>query len=198
MRRPGLEVADIFHRYGAAWRAANAGHVSLGQLQVMSAIEHCRSAALGGHVELAWTPAERPADGVKQPVPLARLFGTDELDALVEMAAKRNAEPFCNVYIGAALRHPDTPRNKRTSDADAWSLTAPYGDLDKEDAVKNARAVYGENKPTLITLTGEVPHARIQPWWRLTEPRPTTMCGRRSCMASALPCMVIHVVCQRR
>ena len=51
MRRPGLEVADIFHRHGAAWRKANAGHLSLGQLQVMSAIEHCRTAALGGHVE---------------------------------------------------------------------------------------------------------------------------------------------------
>jgi hypothetical protein len=47
----GLEVADIFHRYGAAWRKANAGRVSLGQLQVMSAIENCRSAVLGGHVE---------------------------------------------------------------------------------------------------------------------------------------------------
>ena len=51
MRRPKLEVADVFHRHGADWRKANAGHVSLGQLQVMSAIEQCRSAALGGHVE---------------------------------------------------------------------------------------------------------------------------------------------------
>jgi hypothetical protein len=51
VRRPRLEVADVFHRHGAAWRKANAGHVSLGQLKVMSAIEHCRSAALGGHVE---------------------------------------------------------------------------------------------------------------------------------------------------
>ena len=51
MRRQKLEVADIFHRHGAAWRRANAGHVSLGQLQVMSAIENCRSAVLGGHVE---------------------------------------------------------------------------------------------------------------------------------------------------
>jgi hypothetical protein len=45
-----LEVADIFHRHGEAWRNANAGHVSLGQLKVMSAIESCRTAALGGHV----------------------------------------------------------------------------------------------------------------------------------------------------
>jgi len=49
--RPKLEVADIFRDHGAAWRAANAGHVSLDQLKVMSAIERCRTAALGGHVE---------------------------------------------------------------------------------------------------------------------------------------------------
>jgi len=48
--RPTLEVADIFRDHGAAWRAANAGHVSLDQLKVMSAIERCRTAALGGHV----------------------------------------------------------------------------------------------------------------------------------------------------
>ena len=50
MSRPALEVADIFRDHGAAWRRANAGHVSLGQLKVMSAIERCRTAALGGHV----------------------------------------------------------------------------------------------------------------------------------------------------
>src|SRR5213079_604202 len=50
MFRPKLEVADIFRDHGAAWRAANAGHVSLDQLKVMSAIERCRTAALGGHV----------------------------------------------------------------------------------------------------------------------------------------------------
>ena len=50
MARQALEVADIFRAHGAAWRGARAGHVSLGQLKVMSAIEHCRTAALGGHV----------------------------------------------------------------------------------------------------------------------------------------------------
>lgn len=49
--RPALEVADIFRDHGPAWHQANAGHVSLDQLKVMSAIEHCRTAALGGHVE---------------------------------------------------------------------------------------------------------------------------------------------------
>jgi len=50
MARPAVEVADIFRDHGAAWRRANAGHVSLDQLKVMSAIERCRTAALGGHV----------------------------------------------------------------------------------------------------------------------------------------------------
>jgi len=45
------EVADVFRAHGAAWRKANARHVSLAQLKVMSAIETCRTSALGGHVE---------------------------------------------------------------------------------------------------------------------------------------------------
>src|SRR2546423_8361527 len=50
MSRPALEVADILRDHGPAWRRANAGHVSLGQMKVMSAIQRCRTAALGGHV----------------------------------------------------------------------------------------------------------------------------------------------------
>ena len=46
-----LEVADIFRAAGPAYRAAHAGHLSLHQLKVMAAIEHCRTAALGGHIE---------------------------------------------------------------------------------------------------------------------------------------------------
>ena len=48
--RPVLAVADIFRAHGPAWREVQHGHLSLGQLKVMSAIEQCRSAALGGHV----------------------------------------------------------------------------------------------------------------------------------------------------
>jgi len=52
MLRPSLEVADIFRHHGHLWRQSHHGHISLGQLKVMSAIERCRSAALGGHVLL--------------------------------------------------------------------------------------------------------------------------------------------------
>lgn len=49
--RARLEVADIFRAAGPAYRAAHAGHLSLAQLKVMTAIENCRTAAMGGHVE---------------------------------------------------------------------------------------------------------------------------------------------------
>jgi Putative transposase/Transposase zinc-binding domain len=49
VERPILEVADIFRAHGPAWRRTERGHLSLGQLKVMSAIEQCRSIALGGH-----------------------------------------------------------------------------------------------------------------------------------------------------
>ena len=50
MAHCALEVADVFRTHGPDWRKAQRGHLSLGQLKVMSAIEQCRSAALGGHV----------------------------------------------------------------------------------------------------------------------------------------------------
>lgn len=50
MSRPTLEVADVFRSQGSAWRQSQAGHLNIEQLKVMSAIERCRSVALGGHV----------------------------------------------------------------------------------------------------------------------------------------------------
>ena len=50
MGKPALEVADIFRSHGPAWRQQQRGHLSLGQLKGMSAIEQCRTAVLGGHV----------------------------------------------------------------------------------------------------------------------------------------------------
>lgn len=47
----GLEVADIFRRHGEAWRQARHGHLGRVERRVMSAIELCRTVALGGHVE---------------------------------------------------------------------------------------------------------------------------------------------------
>lgn len=49
--RTSLEVADVFRRHGAAYRQAHAGHIGRVEHRVMGAIEACRTAALGGHVE---------------------------------------------------------------------------------------------------------------------------------------------------
>jgi len=57
--RPGLEVAQIFRAAGRAYRSEQRGHLALAQLKVMSAIEQCRSAALGGHV-LRCSACEQP------------------------------------------------------------------------------------------------------------------------------------------
>ena len=51
MDRPRLEVGDVFRRYGDAYRQQHAGSLSRDQLRVLSAIERCRTAALGGHLE---------------------------------------------------------------------------------------------------------------------------------------------------
>jgi hypothetical protein len=51
MDRPRLEVGDVFRRYADTYRQQHAGSLSRDQLRVMSAIERCRTAALGGHVE---------------------------------------------------------------------------------------------------------------------------------------------------
>ncbi len=50
MARPLLEIADVLNRHGDAFVGRHRGHLSLGQLKVMSAIRACRTAALGGHV----------------------------------------------------------------------------------------------------------------------------------------------------
>ena len=51
MGRSGPEVADVFRRYGDAYREQHGGSLSTAQRRVMTAIEICRTAALGGHVE---------------------------------------------------------------------------------------------------------------------------------------------------
>jgi hypothetical protein len=47
----GPEVADVFRRHGDAYRRAHDGHLGRVERRVMSAIELCRTAALGGHIE---------------------------------------------------------------------------------------------------------------------------------------------------
>src|SRR2546428_10468791 len=51
MDRPKLEVGDIFRRYGEAYRDKQGASMPPAQRHVMTAIQLCRTAALGGHLE---------------------------------------------------------------------------------------------------------------------------------------------------
>ena len=140
---------------------------------MMQHVEHLFGGYLDGcHdglIELSWTDTS-PDPAGRYRLANAKLFGTDKLDELVDEAARLNAQPMCNVYIGAALRHPDTPPFGRGQDRDAWALTCAYVDLDDAEAATNAKNVYGLDKPTLVVVTGREPHTRAQMWWRLEEP----------------------------
>jgi hypothetical protein len=132
-------------------------------------VEHLFSGSPAGMVELAWTDTT-PDDSGRYRLRHAKLFSTDNLSELVTEAARLNATPMCNVYIGAALRHPNTAPFGRAKDDDASILTAAYVDLDDPGAATAAKDIYGALKPTLIVVTGREPHTRAQLWWRLDAP----------------------------
>jgi hypothetical protein len=152
--------------------------------QMLRHLEHLFGGDLDGCqeglVELAWTSA---ADNT---LSHATLYGTDQLDGLAEKAFELNRVPGQNVYIGAALRRPETPACSRCSDGDFFALTALYADLD--DGVEPARKVYRERRcpPTAVVVTGRQPHQRAQPWWRLEAPERDPEACRRQNRALAM------------
>jgi Putative transposase/Transposase zinc-binding domain len=141
--RPALEVADIFRADGPAWRTANAGHVSLGQLKVMSAIERCRTAALGGHV--------------------ARCEECDHTDIAYNSCRNRHC-PKCQ---GAAAKEWLADREAELLPVAyyhvVFTLPAPIADI----AYHNKAAIYAilfkATAETLITIAADPKHlgARI-------------------------------------
>lgn len=98
-----------------------------------------------------------------------QLFGTDRLEEAAAFAAAKNAQ-HCNVYIGVALRDPDTAPFGRASDADHYATTGVGGDLDTAEASAGAPERTRQLPPTFIVCTGNHPHPRLQPFWMLDEP----------------------------
>jgi hypothetical protein len=136
-----------------------------------------------GKIELAWT------DGRDGRLRHADLFGTDQLEDLVERAARENRIPGQNVYIGQALRKSDIAPFGRCSDDDFFALTALYADLD-DDVIATARISYRHRgcPPTGVVVTGRHPHVRAQMLWRLETPeRDPEICRRQNrALADAL------------
>jgi AAA domain len=122
-----------------------------------------------GLIELAWTDTKPNKDG-RYALRNAMMFGTDQIEELIEEAARLNSQPNCNVYIGAALRKPGTFPGTRANHNDVLALTCLYVDLDDEGAAIAAKNRYGAAKPTKVVVTGREPYTRAQMWWRLDEP----------------------------
>jgi hypothetical protein len=118
-----------------------------------------------GRIELAWT------DGRDGRLRHAAIFGTDQLDELVERALAENRRPGQNVYIGQALRKPDIPPFGRCKDEDFLALTTFYVDID-DDTTATAVTSYRHRgcPPTGVVVTGRQPHMRAQMLWRLNRP----------------------------
>ena len=143
MPRPQLEVGDIFRAHGEAFRQAHAGHLSLGQRKVMSAIEQCRSAALGGHVLRC------------------------ESCAAIQIAYNSCRNRHCPKCQGAAARQWLADRQAELLPVEyyhvVFTLPAPIGDL----AYQNKAVVYGllfkAAAETLTTIAADPKHlgARI-------------------------------------
>lgn len=97
-----------------------------------------------------------------------QLYGTDQIEAAADFAVRRNLER-CNVYVGIALRDPDTPPFGRASDVDHYATLCVAGDLDTAESSSAAPARTKALPPSFIVCTGTHPHARLQPYWLLNE-----------------------------
>ena len=105
--RPALEVADIFRDHGAAWRRANAGHVSLDQMKVMSAIERCRTAALAAMSRVARSARTRSSPITAAVTALPKCQGA----AAKEWLAAREAELLPVPYFHVVYTLPGAIRD---------------------------------------------------------------------------------------
>ncbi len=119
---------------------------------------------LCGLVELAWRD---PQNGKLRH---AQLFPLDNLDALVAKAVEVNAYNGANIYVGAAIRKPDTAPFARAGDDDFLCAPAFWADLDDAEAVATAKQKCGRAPANVGVITGRHPHPRAQLYWVLEEP----------------------------
>ncbi len=127
-------------------------------------LDHLFGDVLEGQVELAWRDARTGN------IAHAQLFDVGRLDELIEKADAVNQIEGQNVYVGAALRHPNTAPFGRGKDEDFLSAPAFWVDLDDGEAVAKAKSRYNGAPPTLGVITGRTPHPRAQLWWKHETP----------------------------
>lgn len=118
-----------------------------------------------GLIEIAYTPQASSA------VSSAKFFKATELEKAADFAANQNAKEGSNVYVGAALRKPDTAPFGRTNNDDYYKATALWCDLDDAEAAMTAKDKYKDLPPSFVVVTGRHPNLRAQVWWKLDSPQ---------------------------
>lgn len=114
-----------------------------------------------GKIEIAYTPSNSPA------VNKAEFFDVDDIDKAADFAYDKNANEGVNVYVGAALREPDTAPFGRSNTDDYYASYVVWCDLDDAQAAKTAKDKYKDLPPSMVVVTGREPNTRAQAWWKL-------------------------------
>lgn len=117
-----------------------------------------------GKIEIAYTPADSGA------VSKAEWFSVSDLGIAADFAARINSTPGVNVYVGAAIRDPETPPFGRSEASDYYASTVIWCDLDDPGAAVSAKEIYRGLPPSFVVVTGREPNLRAQVWWKLMHP----------------------------
>ncbi len=133
--------------------------------------------ALDGLIELTWSDAHFPHD-----INRSEYFGTHQIEEIADRADTLNRTPMVNIYIGAALRKPDT--RGRSKDLHFHAAPFAWADID-DDVVTDviARCREAGVMPHLTVVTGRWPFTRAQMWWRLVEAARDPEAHRALCVA---------------
>lgn len=139
--------------------------------------------AMSGKIELTAIKA-----GAKDERPHTRFFDVSQMDEAAEWAATINSDHMWNVYVGAAVRDPDTFPGKAATDEDfyrAWAIHADIDDVHDLPSVRERYRALGMTPP-FIVVTGRTPTTRAQLWWPLDEAIKDPDVYRRTLRATAV------------
>lgn len=121
--------------------------------------------ALSGRIEVTAIHTDKASE----PRPRTRFFDLEEIESAADFAAEINSQPNWNVYVGAALRKPETFPGHAADDNDFLATYALWADADDEAQLMSARAHYDPLgvAPPFVVVTGRTPTKRAQLWWPL-------------------------------
>lgn len=117
-----------------------------------------------GLIEIAYTPSDSGA------VNKAEFFNVTDIQKAARFAQEKNSINGVNVYVGAALRKPETAPFMRSSIDDFMQANAVWVDLDDAESAKTAKEKYKDLPPSFVIVTGRHPNIRAQAWWILDNP----------------------------